>query len=227
MSRWGVAAVAIAVAVVLAIGMVAIRVSDRDLADDDPAPAEPTTAPDDDSTRTGGDPADDPSGNHPVARRPEPGDGPVHTQLWRLKRWLERKGRLDDGAEFFVTVSLRKPLPLRIADRRRSPVPDGLPASTEYSLYAEPGDGTMFKARTDDLGDTASLHVPTAELRKRLVVLGWSMSADDYPDAKAALRTLPIGARVVGTAPRRAEYLSGRVFNNRALRAWNRYYRRI
>lgn len=226
MSRWGVAALAVAAATVVAIGMVALRLSDGSLGDaqggSSGSAASASTSPQ--PWRSSG---DDPSRQRDpeaVQRRSGTGHPTLHTQLRRLKRSLDRSNR-KTGSEFYVTVSLREPLPLRTATRpRRTPLPREMPASTVYTLYAETG-GTPHRVSTKNLEGDRTRRVSGVP-RRRLVVLGMSMQVRDYRAVRRDLRSLPIGERDVGLEADDAKYLPDARFGNRTLRSWARFYRR-
>lgn len=224
MSRWGVAALAVAAATVIAIGMIAIRLSDRSVEqshDGSSGPA-PAASP---QRSSGSDPS---RGIDPRAGRRGHGTGKraLRAQLRRLERSLERRDREVTRAEVYVTVSFRKPIPVRLTDRRRrTPLPRRLPESTVYSLYAE-AHGTSHRVRTGNL-DGARTRRVSGVPRRRLVVLGISLPVGDYRDVRRSLRrSLPVGRLDVGVAARHATYLPDARYGNRALRSWTRYYRR-
>lgn len=215
MSRWGVAALVAAAAAVLAIGMVAIRLSDRSVTAHDgsaPSPRRSTssshTAPDQSDRRE----------RRPVSRhRRRVERAPVGVQVRRLRRRLGSGG----ADAFYVTLSLRRPVPLTLATGRRTPLPVGLPGSTGYSLYSETRDDRPVRTRVRDLGDPGSV-----ARARRTVVVGLSMPVDDYRDAKAGLRRLPIATRVVGRSLGRADYVPDAPVGHRSLASWRRYYGR-
>lgn len=225
MSRWGVVALTVAAATVIGIGMVALRLSEPSAGDADvesAGRAAPTS-----STDAADRPADaarprDRGDERSRSRRGEPS---VRTQLRRLRRSLARRDEPAARTDFFVTVSLRKPLPLplTIADRRPTPLPDELPDTTAYTLYTETGSGQR-RARTTNLGDAGPLDgVPP----KRVVLLGMSWPLDDYRAVEHDLRALPIGTRDVTVDGERADYLSDQAYGDAAIRSWSRYYRRV
>ncbi|MGH3360227.1 MAG: hypothetical protein ACRDO7_15605 [Nocardioidaceae bacterium] len=222
MSRWGFAALVAALVAVIAIGIGAIRVSDRStvVRADPPIATPPTDAAS--STRASDDRSER-RGASVVAKQRRMERKPIGRQLRWLKRELDSAGRLDDVEEFFVTLSLRTPIPLAIVNGRRSPLPDGLSDATLYTLYAEQRDGTPARVQTHDPGDTDSFESFAAA--NRLVVLGISLPIGEYRALRSDLRSLPVESRVVGPSAHQADYVPDAAYGARALRSWERFYR--